>query len=126
MASSTQIISKEQLEIQQKYADQVQAYWTARGIQPTAWLDTYGCQHQPQKVQTRSSRRRCSACDYVLSYTSLLLHTPKSDNYQCITGSLEMQSFMRFMVDSVDNFRFILKKCFFSAKRGCLKMIKAY
>ena len=44
MASSTQIISKEQLEIQQKYADQVQAYWTARGIQPTAWLDTYGCQ----------------------------------------------------------------------------------
>ena len=22
----------------------MQAYWTARGIQPTAWLDTYGCQ----------------------------------------------------------------------------------
>ena len=58
MASSTQIISKEQLEIQQKYADQVQAYWTARGIQPTAWLDTYG---SSRMRQTASGCWGCSS-----------------------------------------------------------------
>ena len=44
MASSTNLITKEQLMVQHEFADQVQAYWAARGIQPTAWIDTYGCQ----------------------------------------------------------------------------------
>ena len=44
MASSTNIITKQQLMVQHDFADQVQAYWTSRGIQPTAWIDTYGCQ----------------------------------------------------------------------------------
>lgn len=43
MASSTNLITKEQLMVQHEFADQVQAYWAARGIQPTAWIDTYGC-----------------------------------------------------------------------------------
>lgn len=44
MAASRNVITQQQLEQQRQYADRVQAYWTARGIQPRAWLDTYGCQ----------------------------------------------------------------------------------
>ena len=44
MAAQTEIISQQQLQIQQDYADQVRAYWMRQGRQPTAYIDTYGCQ----------------------------------------------------------------------------------
>ena len=44
MAVQTEVISKEQLQIQADYADKVRAYWLARGRQPAAYIDTYGCQ----------------------------------------------------------------------------------
>ncbi len=44
MAGNTEIITREQLEIQQEYSDKVRAYWQERGREPVAWVDTYGCQ----------------------------------------------------------------------------------
>lgn len=44
MAGNTEIITQQQLEEQRGYGEKVQQYWQARGIQPKAYIDTYGCQ----------------------------------------------------------------------------------
>jgi tRNA-2-methylthio-N6-dimethylallyladenosine synthase len=44
MAVQTEIITQQQLKEQSEYADKVRAYWLSQGIQPRAYIDTYGCQ----------------------------------------------------------------------------------
>jgi tRNA-2-methylthio-N6-dimethylallyladenosine synthase len=44
MAVQTEIITQQQLKEQAEYADKVRAYWLSQGVQPRAYIDTYGCQ----------------------------------------------------------------------------------
>lgn len=44
MAGNTEIITEQQLLEQQNHGEAVRQYWQDRGIRPTAYIDTYGCQ----------------------------------------------------------------------------------
>lgn len=44
MAGNTEIITEQQLLEQQNHGEAVRQYWQDRGIHPTAYIDTYGCQ----------------------------------------------------------------------------------
>ena len=44
VSKKTEVITEEQKQRQEVYAAKVRDYWTARGITPTAYIDTYGCQ----------------------------------------------------------------------------------
>ena len=44
MSKQTTVISQEQLQQQFAYCDQIYVLWSSRGITPTAYVETYGCQ----------------------------------------------------------------------------------
>ncbi len=44
MNTGTTVISQEQLSQQLSYCHKIQEYWHCRGITPTAYVETYGCQ----------------------------------------------------------------------------------
>ena len=44
MAAKTEIITQEQLAVQQKFAQRVRAFWQDREAVPRVYIDTYGCQ----------------------------------------------------------------------------------
>ena len=44
METRTTVISPEQLRVQQAACGEIREYWTARGLTPVAFVDTYGCQ----------------------------------------------------------------------------------
>ncbi len=44
MAGKKEIITEQQLLEQQNHGEAVRQYWQDRGIRPTAYIDTYGCQ----------------------------------------------------------------------------------
>ncbi len=44
MSTSTTVISQEQLQKQLAFCNQIHSLWLSRGITPTAYVETYGCQ----------------------------------------------------------------------------------
>ena len=44
MKEKTTVITQQQLDAQFAYCNQIQEYWHSRGITPTAYVETYGCQ----------------------------------------------------------------------------------
>ncbi len=44
MTTFTRVISQEQLDQQLAYCNQIHSIWLSRGITPTAYVETYGCQ----------------------------------------------------------------------------------
>ncbi|MBQ8359984.1 MAG: tRNA (N6-isopentenyl adenosine(37)-C2)-methylthiotransferase MiaB [Oscillospiraceae bacterium] len=44
MNGKTTVIHQEQLDTQLAFCEQIKAYWHSRGITPTAYVETYGCQ----------------------------------------------------------------------------------
>ena len=44
MNTNTTVISQDELDIQLAYCNKIQALWHSRGITPTAYVETYGCQ----------------------------------------------------------------------------------
>ncbi len=44
MKEKTTVITREQLDAQLAFCNQIKAYWHSRGITPTAYVETYGCQ----------------------------------------------------------------------------------
>ena len=44
MEKKTTVISAQQLNRQMSFCGQIRAYWEEKGIQPVAFVDTYGCQ----------------------------------------------------------------------------------
>ena len=44
MTSKTSVISPEQLQKQKLYCQEIHDYWTNTGVNPTAYVETYGCQ----------------------------------------------------------------------------------
>ena len=44
MSTKTTVISQEALDIQLAYCNKIQDFWRSRGITPTAYVETYGCQ----------------------------------------------------------------------------------
>ena len=44
MENETRIIPQKDLDRQAGYCAEIKDYWQARGVQPTAFVETYGCQ----------------------------------------------------------------------------------
>ena len=44
MNGKTTVITREQLEIQLAFCEEIKAYWHGQSITPTAYVETYGCQ----------------------------------------------------------------------------------
>ena len=44
MQTKTTVISPEELHRQAEFCGEIREYWADRGIVPTAFVDTYGCQ----------------------------------------------------------------------------------
>ena len=55
MAAKTEIITQEQLAVQQEFAQRVRAFWQDREAVPRVYIDTYGCQQNPKMPNLCSS-----------------------------------------------------------------------
>ncbi len=65
MNKQTTVISQEQLQQQFAFCDQINTLWNARGITPTAYVETYGCQQN--EADSENIRGLLSQCGYAIT-----------------------------------------------------------
>ena len=65
MSKQTTVISQEQLQQQFGFCDQINALWAGRGITPTAYVETYGCQQN--EADSENIRGLLSQCGYTIT-----------------------------------------------------------
>ncbi len=62
MQGKTTVISKAQLQEQYAFCDKIQAFWHSRGITPTAYVETYGCQQNEADSEKLRGYLAMSGC----------------------------------------------------------------
>ncbi len=65
MDTKTSVISREQLQIQFSYCDQISSYWVQQGRTPRAYVETYGCQQN--EADSEKLRGYLTQCGYVIT-----------------------------------------------------------
>ena len=68
MNKQTTVISQEQLQQQFAYCDQINMLWNSRGITPTAYVETYGCQQN--EADSENIRGLLSQSGYTITDTA--------------------------------------------------------
>ena len=68
MSKQTKVISQEQLQQQYAYCDQINMLWNSRGITPTAYVETYGCQQN--EADSENIRGLLSQSGYTITDTA--------------------------------------------------------
>ncbi len=64
MNTKTTVISQEELNAQFSLCDKIAAWWQARGIAPTAYVETYGCQQN--EADSEKLRGYLTQCGYAI------------------------------------------------------------
>jgi len=65
MNTKTTVISQEALDLQMSFCHTINALWQSRGITPTAYVETYGCQQN--EADSERIRGLLSECGYTMA-----------------------------------------------------------
>ena len=65
MIGKTSVISKEQLNIQKAFCEKIAAYWQTEVFEPTAYVETYGCQQN--EADSEKIRGMLIASGYIIT-----------------------------------------------------------
>ena len=68
MDTKTTVITREQLDCQLSFCNEIKAFWRGQGITPKAYVETYGCQQN--EADSEQIRGMLAECGYAITDTT--------------------------------------------------------